>query len=127
MPRTGGLRAIALAIAVGLSFAGCGDEPAGPADMSASLTTCSELCGRYLTCVQMANPSFKGTMNALVPCENQCFAATEQVRSDLRACYTRSCSDFVACAMQAKLTLQQQPTPDAGIDLGTVVDLSSQD
>jgi hypothetical protein len=98
---------------VGCLIGGCGDETTAPD--AATGATCSELCGHYLTCVQQANPSFRGTTNALVPCENTCFSASEQTRDTLRTCYSRACSDYIACAMTAGLKLQQ--AMDAGVDL----------
>ena len=97
---------------------GCGDDVAPGADMSA-LTTCTEMCTRFLTCTQTANPAFMGSAAALVPCENTCFAATEQVRADLRLCFERSCGEFMTCAATAGWKLAQKPAPDAGMDLGT--------
>ena len=96
---------------------GCGDEVPPAADMSA-VTTCTEMCTRFFTCTQEANPAFMGSSSALVPCENTCYAATEQAREALRLCFERSCGEFITCATTAGWKLGQKPAPDAGMDLG---------
>src|SRR4051794_2797673 len=97
----------------GLFLVACDDEPSSSTDM-ASVLTCSQLCTQFLTCTQSTNPAFKGSTNALVPCENGCFMATEQVRTDLRTCAAKSCGDYVACATTAGLKLQMVAPPDLG-------------
>jgi hypothetical protein len=92
------------------------------------VVTCSDMCGRFLTCVEASNPSFMGTTNALVPCENTCFSLSETARGDLRACYTKTCAEFIACAMSANLMLMQKPKPDASAqDFSIAPDLSNAD
>jgi hypothetical protein len=54
-------------------------------------------------------------MNALVPCENTCFSATETVRDQLRACASMSCDAFITCAVNAGLKLQPKAMPDLGV------------
>ena len=98
-------------VSCALGWGGCGDEGITTPDLSAA-PTCTELCQHYASCYEMENPQFMGSANALVPCENACFSATEQTRDDLRACYSMDCAAYVTCGMNAGLKLM--PKPDAG-------------
>ena len=113
--------------ALGLALllcAACGDDTTmmnGP--------TCSDLCTQYATCFLAANPMFKGSKNALVPCENACYFATDQVRANLRTCSTMDCTTYLACGMAAGLKLM--PAPDMAVADGAadaaMADLSAPD
>jgi hypothetical protein len=108
---------------------GCGDNGgSGSPDLSAAPPTCSEMCSRFLTCTEMADPTFMGSTNALVPCENACFSFTEQMRDDLRACYTKTCTDFIGCAKTAGLKLGMKPAVDMAVMVdGAMPDLTTTD
>jgi len=105
MRRLGGV------IIAALLAAACGTDAGSGSDMQAGLT-CSQLCAQYLTCRQQADGGFVGSMNALVPCENACFSASESTRDQVRTCAAMSCDAFIACAMGAGWMLQPKPMPD---------------